>query len=770
MRRDMPNALVESQQPTMPELGHPSRRDFLTGVGALVVSFAMPTGAADLSSSNNGRWPVTVDKDRLDSWLAISADGQVSAAVGKIETGMGIGTSFAQIVAEELDVALERVTIVMGDTATTVDQRGTGSSNGIVDGGAALRAAGAEARRALLTMAAERLGAPMEQLRVTNGVITAAGAPERNVSYASLVGGRHFDVKVSGKAKAKSADEYTIVGKAIPRSDIALKVVGKYPYLVDFKVPRMLHGRVIRPPQAGAVLLGYDEKQRLPGLVKVVSNGNFLGVVCEREEQAVSAAYRLNVRWSTPEARFAKSYDDLYKSLRETPPKATEDKATTGDVDAAFAQAPVQLDVHYEYPFQSHACMGPACAVADVGADHAMVWSGGQKPYPLRKAIAGLLKLPAENVRVTWMPGPGSYGMNDADDAAIDAVILAKAAGRPVRLQYMRSDATAWDPKGPPSAIRMRGAVDGEGKVVAYNFESRGYSGRVRPSGTGSFGDSLAAQLIGGHKADSSDLFQLPSEAYVFPNKRRAAHLVAWEKSLDTGLRTAHLRDPDGMATCFASECFIDELAFAARMDPVAFRMQYISDPRHKAVIKAAADGAGWQPRSSPRVETNGAIATGRGIAYAPRGGAVVAIVADVEVDMTTGHCRVTRFVAAHDCGFVINPASVTGTVEANLMQAMSRAMHEAVRFNEHQVTSVDWMSYPIVDINDVPDRVDVILVNNVATSPSRGAGEPATRPVAAVIGNAIFDATGVRIRRVPFTQLALKAAFSARDAARGRA
>ena len=740
-----------------------SRREFLLGTGLLVVSFAMPVAGALLSPSGKGPWPAVVDKAMLDSWLAIAADGRVIAAVGKVETGMGIGTAFAQMVAEELDVALERVTILMGDTATTVDQRGTGSSNGIVDGGAALRSAGAEARQALLAMAGQRLGTSIDQLTVSDGVISVVGAIDRRISYADLVGGKRFDITVSGKAKPKAAGAYRIVGKPVPRSDIPLKVTGTYPYLVDFKVPGMLHARVIRPPQAGANLLAYDKNQRLPGLVKVVARGSFLGVVCEREEQAVKAAAQLKATWSTPEPMFEKSYDDLYRLLREALPKATEDNQKVGDVDAAFAAAATRLDVQYEYPFQSHASMGPACAVADTGHDHAMVWVGGQKPYPLRKAVASLLGIALERVRVTWLPGPGSYGMNDADDAAIDAVILSDATGRPVRLQYMRSDGTAWDPKGPPSSIRMRGALDAQGNIVVYNFESRGYSGRVRPSGTGNFGDSLAGQLIGGQQAASSDLFQLPSEAYVFPSKRRAAHVIAWEKSLNTGLRTAHLRDPDGMATCFASECFIDELAFAAKTDPVEFRLQYLSDPRHKAVISAAAAGAGWQPQRTPRQESSGPIVTGRGIAYAPRGGAIVAIVADVEVNIETGKCRVTRFVAAHDCGFVINPRSLVGTVEANLIQAMSRAMHEEVRFNAHQVTSVDWMSYPVVDITDVPDRIDVILVNNIAESASKGAGEPATRPVAAVIGNAIFDATGVRIRRVPFTQAALLAAFRER-------
>jgi nicotinate dehydrogenase subunit B len=732
-----------------------SRREFLTTMGGMVVSFAVPASASTT-------WPVKIAADALDSWLLIGADGHITASVGKIDAGMGIVTSFTQIVAEELDVSMDAVTIHMGDTATTPDQRGTGSSNGIIDGGSALRNAAAEARAALLAMAAERLNVPVAQLMTANGAVNVIGAPEKRASYTELIGGKRFDMKISGKVKPKDASQYRLVGKAIPRKDIDLKVAGTYDYMVDFKLPDMLHARVIRPPQAGAKFLSFDTTQKLAGLVKVVTRGDFVAVVCQREEQAIKAARELKTKWSTPPPMFSKSYDALYQHLRETKPVASEENQKVGDVAAAFEAAATKLDVYYEYPFQSHACMGPACAVADVAHDRANVWMGGQKPYPLRKAVAEMAGFKLEQVRVTWLPGPGSYGMNDADDAALDAAFISKEIGKPVRLQYSRADATAWDPKGPPSTIHMRGGIDEKSEAVLYHFESHGYSGRVRPSGTDSFGDSLAAQLIGGYKANSTNLFQLPSESYKFANKRRAANLLDWTHSLNTGLRTAHLRDPDGMATCFASECFIDELAHATKMDAVEFRLKHLPDERHRAVVKAAAEKAGWQTRLSPRARDTGPLVTGRGIAYAPRAGTIVAIVADVEINIESGKLRVTRFVAAHDCGFVVNPLSLVGTIEANLMQAMSRAMFEAVQFDEHKVMSVDWASYPIADITDTPDQIDVVIVNNAPGIKSTGAGEPATRPVAAAIGNAIFDATGVRIRRVPFTAAALKVAFKA--------
>jgi len=745
-----------------------SRRDFLKTGGALVVSFALPGCALDAPRASlapfpaPGVWPASVDPGALDSWLRIAADGSVTASVGKIEAGMGIGTSFAQIVAEELDVPLDRVTIVMGDTARTVDQRGTGSSNGIMDGGKALRQAGAQGRAALLALAAERLGIPASALRVRDGVVYAESDSAKRVSYGELIGGRTFDVKIVPDVKPKEARDYRIVGQPVARLDIPPKVTAEYRYVADLRVEGMLHGRVIRPPEAGARLVHVDESAKLPGLVKVVRLGDFLGVVCEREEQAIEAARRLPVQWSRPVPMFWPGYDELYRHLRTEPPRTTKAEPAKGDVDAALALAARVVEARYEYPFQSHASMGPACALADVRDEGAIVWFGGQKPYPVRLALAELLGLAKERVRVVWMPGPGSYGMNDADDCAADAALLAKACGRPVRLQYMRLDGTGWDPKGPPVAFRMRAGISPGGAVFAWDYEARGFSGRTRNNATEVAGDTLAAQLIGGYRGKGYDYPQFPSESYGFPNVRKVSHSIPWDRSLAGPLRTAHLRDPDGMATCFASESFADELAFATGMDPVAFRLRYLTDARDAAVVKAAAQRAGWQERVGPRPRDGARRAVGRGIAYAPRAGSRVAIVAEVEVDRETGAYRVRRFACAHDCGFVVNPASLTGTIEANLIQGMSRAMHEAVRFDATRVLSVDWLTYPIVDMTEVPDAVDIVIVNNRPGAESRGAGEPATRPVAAAIANALFDATGARVRRVPLTPEAVLAAMKA--------
>ncbi len=737
-----------------------SRRDFLKASGALVVSFSLADRALAAAEAGGTSWPKVIPPDALDSWIAIGPDGVVHACLGKVETGMGISTAFMQIVAEELDVPLDRVVLCMGDTAQTVDQRGTGSSNGIVVGGSAIRNASAQARATLLARAAEKLGAPVESLRVKEGVVSVAGEASKRVAYSDLVGGNKLDAKMPGKPTLKDPREYTIVGKGVPRVDIPPKLRGEYRYIADLRVDGMLHGRVIRPPEAGAKIVSVDERAQLPGLVKVVRRGDFLGVVCEREEQAIEAARKLRVNWSKPEPLFSESYDALYDRLRTSEPRVSRVDPKANDERAIDNAGGRVVEARYEYPFQSHASMGPACAVADVHGGTAHVWWGGQKPYALRLGLAELLQLPVEKVRVTWQPGPGSYGQNDADDCAADCALLAQAVGRPVRLQYMRSDGTQWDPKAPPIAMRLRAALDAQGQVVAFDMEARGYSGRTRPSGTDAAGDSLAGQLMG-MKAKSVDLFQIADEGYEFGAKHKVSHLVDWRQALGTPLRTSHLRDPDGMAKYFALESFVDELALAAGADPVEFRVRHLADPREAAVVKAAAEKAGWESRvRGPRPGEGGHIAKGRGIAFANRNGTLVATIADVEVERDTGRYRVRRFTCAHDCGFVINPLNLHGTIEANLIQSMSRSMHEAVRFDATRVTSVDWLTYPIVDMMEVPEAIDIVLVNNRPEAHSTGAGEPATRPTAAAIANALFDAVGVRLRRVPLTAESLRAAM----------
>jgi len=415
------------------------------------------------------------------------------------------------------------------------------------------------------------------------------------------------------------------------------------------------------------------------------------------------------------------------------------------------------IEAEYEWPFQSHASMGPACAVADVRADGVTVWTGSQKPHFVRDGVAAMLDRPPETVRAIWVPGPGSYGRNDAGDAAMDAVLLSKEVGRPVRVQGMRHEGHGWDPKGPASIHRARAGIDAQGRVVAYHFESKGFSRfNIAPTEANP-SDSLAGQLMG-RKLASRDAFGVPQEAYVFEHRRMAWETIAPLLDRASPLRTAHLRDPVGPQLHFASESFIDELAVATGLDAVEFRLRHLKDPRDIAAVKAAAERAGWQTRVSGRQNNAGsAVVSGRGLGYIRRNGTIAVVIAEVEVDRRSGEVRPKRFVVAHDCGLIINPDGLRRTIEGNIVQGTSRSLWEEVMFDRAAVTSVDWMSYPILDIAATPEAVDIVLLDHPEL-PATGAGEASTRPVAAAIANAVFDATGVRLRRAPFTPDRVKA------------
>ncbi len=751
-----------------------TRRKFLKGSGAVIVAFAMRPalfhGGADAADAETGSWTAG-DPARLDSWLAIAKDGSVTVFTDQVDIGMGVETALGQIVAEELDVPFNAVSFVLGDTARTSDQGGVGGSRSLASGAKPLRNAAAEARRVLLDLAAARLGIPASQLAVRGGIVRKADDQSKAVSYGELIGGRRFNVTLKasgtgsqtyaeGSARPKTPDQYTIVGKPVPRVDIADKVTGRFTYIVDVRVPGMLHGRVVRPPAGGARLLGVDGASTLPMVVKVVAKGNFLGVVAETEWEAIQAARKLKATWSTPAAAFP-PMANLYERMRALPVQSRMVFANVGDVDAALASAARRIEAHYEWPFQSHAMMGPSCAVADVRTDEATIWSGTQKPHQLRRGIAELLGLPAEKVRVIWAEGAGSYGRSGADDAAGDAALLSQAVGRPVRVQWMRADETGWDPKGPPVVMTARAGLDDRGAVVAWEFLARDFSGSGVPAQTTRAGNMLAGQLLGLPAGGFNEPANL-QEAYAFPNKRKVGEVIPWRQEASP-LRTGHLRAPEQLSTTFGGESFVDEVAASLRVDPVEFRLRYLSDSRDVAVVKAAAQRAGWVSRPSPRAGVSrSGLATGRGFAYTPRGSTHLAMVAEVEVNQATGWLHVTRLVIAHDCGLIINPDGLRGTIEANLIQSTSRALKEEVQFTRSGVTSVDWASYPILMAHEVPDRVDVVLIDRPDIPPS-GAGEPASVATAAAIANAIYDATGSRLRTVPFTPERVKEALTHR-------
>ncbi|HWW78456.1 MAG TPA: molybdopterin cofactor-binding domain-containing protein [Steroidobacteraceae bacterium] len=751
-----------------------SRREFLLTSGALVVSTSLSLGVSSAFAQTGAAAPPPQfpSPDQLDSWIAILPDGTAEAFFGKMDMGQGLEVAIAQIVAEELDVAVEHVTVRMGDTATSCNQGGASGSTGVSLGAKPLRNAAAEARRILVERAARVLKVPADKLTVTNGVVAVAGTPASGVSYADLVGGKHFDTSVEwnkqignfmdvkGQARPKPLSDYQLVGKSVPRRDVAGKIFGTADYVTDIRVPGMLHARMIRPPTGGSTIASVNAESIKNA--RVVREGEFLAVVAEREWDAIEAARTLDVKWTPHDGDPFPGADGLHDHIRDATIVKREETTRKGDTESAFKSAARIIEAEYHWPLQSHASMGPACAVADVRSGEATIWTGSQKPHSTRDGVAKLLGLPTEKVRGIWVMGPGSYGRNDAGDAAMDAAYLSKLTGRPVRVQGMRSDGTAWDPKGAACVHRARAGLDASGKVIAYEFVTKGLSRVNVMFNESDPRDCLAGMTLGLPLNPGAGLGS-PSESYAF-----GAKLLAWEvvpPLLDrcSPLRTSHLRDPLGPEVHFGSEQFIDEIAAAVKADPVEFRLQYITAPRDAAIVKAAAEKAGWKPRRAPahRVRSlHAKVLHGRGIAYAQRSDTVVAVIADIEVYPKDGRIWARKFTVAHDCGLIINPKSLRQTIEGNVVQGLSRTLFEEVHFDRNTVRSVDWASYPILEIRDAPEEIDIVLINSTDVAPS-GAGEPTMRCVPAAVANAFWDATGVRMRRVPLSPARVKAALA---------
>jgi CO/xanthine dehydrogenase Mo-binding subunit len=751
-----------------------TRRSALLGGGALVVSIGASVSFDTVLSiqsayAEGAKPPLT--PDQLSSYIAVNADGSVAAFFGKMDMGHGLTVAIAQIVAEELDIPFKRVKVFMGDTSNSVNQGGASGSTGIQYGGKQMRMAAAEARRVLVETAAGLLSTPVDQLAVNDGVVSSRADATKRISYEQMLGGKYFNVQLDwnkqfgntlyapGKAQPKSPSEHKIVGQPIKREDVAPKVFAQEDFVTDVKVPGMVHGRMIRPDVAGAVPVKIDESsiKDIPG-AKVVWDKGFLGVVANKEWDAIQAAQKLKVEWSQVDPPFPEQAS-LYDHIRKASVRKRSVDKENGNVDEAFKSAAKVIEAEYEWPFQSHASMGPACAVVQIKDGQVTCWSGTQKSHFVQEGLALTLDLPVDKVRVIYTTGPGSYGRNDADDCAMDAAILAKAVGKPVRLQYMREQGTGWDPKGPASIHRARAALDATGKVTAYEFTSKGFSRVDVNTNGGKPHDTLCGQTLG-VALKSGDGFGVPAESYAFDNKRLAWETIPPLLDRSSPLRSAHLRDPVGPQIHFASESFIDEVAAAVNADPIEFRLRHIKEPRDIAVIKAAAEKAKWETRRSPRRDQSGNKVSGRGIAYSQRNGTRVAIVAEVDIDRSTGKIWARKFTVAHDCGQIINPDGLVKCIEGNIVQGVSRTLWEEVTFDRKSVTSIDWLTYPILDITETPAEVHVVLINHPDLPPT-GAGEPSIRPVAAAIANAIFDATGVRIRRVPFSPERVKSALS---------
>jgi nicotinate dehydrogenase subunit B len=740
-----------------------SRRQFLKGTGALIVSFNfLPSLPPAFGQATVGPG-IDADPTSLDSWLAIAQDGTVTVFSGKVDLGTGVETALAQIVSEELDVPFERIHMIGLDTTKAINQGTTAGSRSIERGGPQLRQAAAAARQELLKLAAVRLAAAPENLVVRDGIVSVAGNAAKKVSYGELIGGKQFnikitatgtgwDMKVAPEVRAKDVKDYKIVGTSKKRIDLPPKLTGEFTYAHDVRVPGMLHGRVVRPPTITAKPANVDENsiKDIPGLVKVVQEGSFLGVVCQTEWAAIKAARTLKVSWSQPATKMPSGAEEVFTYIKNT--KSLRDQVTVnkGNLDAALGQASKTYEATYRWPFQMHGMMGPSCAVADVGKGQATIYSGTQGSFETRKAVADLLGFDEKNVRILYREASGSYGRMGADDVSEDAALLSRAVGKPVRVQWMRDDEHGWEPKGPAQLDSARAGVDAQGMIIAWDFADRGFP-LTAASGRGL--RLLASRQIGMKPtADgNSNGTQGGGEMYTFENQKCAAPLIPWVQADETPLRTGYLRAPGDMARCFASESFIDEIAADLRVDPVQFRMRYLGENKRGAdALTAVAKQAKWQERPSPAGASSGTKATGRGVAISNRAGAICGAVAEVEVDKSTGQVNVKRFVLSHDCGLIINPDGLKNQIEGNIIQGVSRALMEEVKFDSSGIKTLDWSSYPVIRFPDVPE-IEIVLINR-PEMPALGGGEPSSAPIAAAIANAIFDATGVRLREAPFT------------------
>jgi len=767
------------------------RRGFLKSAGLLVVSFATGAGPfteadAQTGGATQGAGPYPdPDFRQLDSWIVIHENNTATFYVGKTDCGQGTGTSFRQLMSDELDIAFDRTACIMGSTDNTVDQGGSGGSTAMERDSWPMRRAAAEARRVLLEMGSVRLEAPVDQLAVGNAVITVKADPSRRVTYGELIAGKKFNVTltganvnaVTGAAKVKAVQDLKYTGQSPQRYDIPAKVDGSLKWAVDVNLPGMVHARNVKPPFAGAKLTGIDESsvRNMPGFVKVVTKGNYLAVVCEREEQAIRAARQLKATWEKPATAPFPASEDLFQYMRAATPTSASNPIVVGSPDAAFSGAAKIIEAEYETPFQGHTAIAGAHATADPSNGQMTIYSNDMKSYGMRNGVAAFLGMPREKVRVVWMEGPQGYGRTAADDAGCEAAWIAREIGRPVRVQWMRDEETAWDTKGPAFLVKMRGGLDANGRLVAYDYNAR--SCDYNHVGYNEADTVLIAQLMGSRRTKpAAGSSATPSDMYAIPNRRMVGEVVGLPMAWETPLRTGNLRDPNGPQSTFAAESFIDELAAAAKADPLDFRLKMLTADaddngfrraRSIAALKAVAETYGWDARPSPKPIGNANILTGRGIAYSFRGQTVVAQIAEVEVNRQTGHVWAKRLACAHDCGLVVNPQSLRRTVECAMLHGLSRAIHEEVRFDTEKITSVDWLSHPTLRHADVPERIDVVLVNgdpnpNRPDLPPYGAGEAALKPMLAAIANAVYDATGVRIRRVPFRDARVLAALKA--------
>ncbi|HXF65829.1 MAG TPA: molybdopterin cofactor-binding domain-containing protein [Burkholderiales bacterium] len=718
-----------------------SRREFLKSSGALVVTFSLgsPLAGAAAKKEPLGK---SVATDQVDGFIAIDARGGVTLYSGKVDLGTGVRTALAQIAAEELSVPFEKVAVVEGDTALTPDQGITWGSLTIQAGGMQIRQACATAREALLARGAQKLGVQQSQVYAKDGRVVVLGS-ERGVGFGELVGGKHFELKVNDKAPLKNPASYTVVGKPVPRVDIPDKVFGRFTYVHDFKLKGMLHARVVRPAALKASLLAFDDSaaKRIPGYVATVRKQSFLAAVARTEWGAIRAAEAIQARWSDWQGLPEKS--QLWDYVRRTKVNKREELQKAGDTAQAMQSGARRLAASYDFAVHTHGSMGPSCAVADYKDGKLTVWTASQATHLLRKQLANMLGMKPEDVRCIYLEGSGCYGRNGHEDAAADAALIARELGRPVRVQWSRAEEHGWDPKGPPTLIDMRAALDAAGNVVAWESEAF-IPDRYKPWGV----TLVAAEHAGLPKDDSfpGNIHQSLAIPYAFPNVLASVRWLA-----ETPFKPSWIRTPGRMQNTYANECFLDECAAAAGVDPLEYRRRYLKDARGLELLERLAKLAQWQPRKA-RPQASGDVVRGRGVSYIKYElvRTYVGVVADVAVDRRTGRITVERFYVAHDCGQIINPDGLKNQIEGNVVQTVSRTLIEDLQWNRSMVTSLDWKSYPILTFPDVPEVV-IDLIDRPNERPW-GAGEPTAAVVPSAISNAVYDALGVRLRSVPFT------------------
>ena len=736
-----------------------SRRDLLRGGSALIITFAIHPiavrhAAAEGDDAEAKFAGKPVDGTEVDSFLAIRPDGSATVFTGKVDLGTGLRIAVRQMAAEELGLPVEKCDLIEGDTLLTPDQGRTGGSSGLTQGGAGVRQAAATAREQLLSLGAAKLERSAGELILADGQVRPK-AGGTGVSIGELIGGKRPSLKVNPKVALKEPATYTVVGQPLLRPDVPGKCTGTQTFVHDFKLSGMLHGRVIRPPRIGAKLLSVNEAS-IAGLpdVRVVRIADFLGVAAKTEWAAIRAASALEARWS--EAATLPDIADLDHFIRQSTVDHDETPVKRGDAKQAMRGAVKHFSADYYFPYQGHGSMGPSCAVADWRPDRLTIWTGSQSTHLFRNIFAESFGLPLDKVRLIYLEGSGCYGQNGHEDACADAAILSKALGSPVRVQWMRQDEHGWDPKGPPQPVTIRAATDAQGNIAAWETETW-IPMWINTKGTIPLVGLDAAGMTQRQGCWPGSLDENLDPPYTSPNVNVVIHRLK-----ASPLRPGHVRAPGKVANAWAVESMVDELAVAAGEDAVAYRMKRLTDPRALEVVKRTAAMLGWQARVSPNPKrvANGLL-TGRGFSYVRYRGNenYVAMAMEVGVDRATGKVTVRRVVCAHDCGLVVNPDSLKNQIEGSIVQSLSKMLFEEVRFDRSRVTSVDWAGYPVIRFPDVPP-IDVTLIDH-PDQPLMGAGEASLPPVGGALANAIFDATGVRLRTVPFTPARVKAALS---------